>query len=373
MPIQMVRDDITTMKCDAIVNAAKNSLLGGGGVDGAIHKAAGPELLEECKTLGGCKTGDAKITKGYNLPAKYVIHTVGPIWHGGLSGEPEALASCYRSSLNLAKENNIKSIAFPMISCGIYGYPVEKGIDVAINECSEFLKTNEMDIYLIVFSEDAVKYGKVKFPDLEEYISRHFVEEKLNKRMMSNMPDLLSESADIAGMASKDSLPYDDYDDCCTCAMSPDSFQKCAATISEHPEEDEAVNSDLNNLLKKKYSDGKESFSMMVFRKIDELGMTEVECYNAANVTKSVFSKIRNHINYQPTKTTALAFAIALKLNLKESKELLQCAGYALSMSNEIDIIVTYFIQRRYYNLASINMILDQKGLPCLGSCSKGK
>ena len=149
--IEIVKADITTLKLDAIVNAANSSLLGGGGVDGAIHRAAGPGLLEECRQLGGCKTGEAKITAGHNLPAKYVIHTVGPVWNGGTRGEPELLASCYRSSLSLAVQNNVRTIAFPAISCGIYGYPVEQACEIAIKETMGFL-SNEGSIEKVIFA-----------------------------------------------------------------------------------------------------------------------------------------------------------------------------------------------------------------------------
>lgn len=137
--VEVLKGDITKLKVDAIVNAANKTLLGGGGVDGAIHRAAGKELVAECRTLNGCETGQSKITKGYNLPAKYVIHTVGPVWYGGNKNEPELLKSCYTTALNLAKENNIKTIAFPAISCGVYHFPIDKACKIAYDTVNEFI------------------------------------------------------------------------------------------------------------------------------------------------------------------------------------------------------------------------------------------
>lgn len=175
MPLQMVRNDITKVQCNAIVNAAKSTLLGGGGVDGAIHKAAGKELLFECMKLGGCKVGQAKITKGYNLPCKYVIHTVGPKWKGGNNGEKELLENCYKNSLALAKENHCESVAFPLISSGVYGYPMHEAFKVAVDTVSEFLMNNDMLVYIVVYNKNALAVSSKLFTDIAQYIDDHYV------------------------------------------------------------------------------------------------------------------------------------------------------------------------------------------------------
>ena len=321
MPLEIVRNDITKMMVDAIVNAANESLLGGGGVDGAIHFAAGPDLLAECKTLGGCKTGKAKITGGYNLPAKYVIHTVGPIYEDGKHGEKDLLESCYRESLALAKAHNCETVAFPLISSGVYGYPKDQALKVAIQVISDFLLENEMKVYIVIFDKAAYKISEKLFADIAEYIDDNYVDEHTDYRRESMRMNAPMQSI----MA----------DEICECkAMAPDD--------------------DLEEIIKSI----DESFSQMLLRKIDEKGMTDAECYKKANIDRKLFSKIRSDVHYKPSKPTVIAFAISLELSLEETEDMLKKAGFALSHSNKFDIIIEYFISKGNYNIFEINEAL---------------
>jgi len=320
MPLHLIRQDITRMQTDAIVNAANPSLLGGGGVDGAIHRAAGPELLKECRTLGGCSVGDAKITGGYRLPCRYVIHTVGPIWQDGRHGEQALLASCYRKSLALARENGCESLAFPLISSGIYGYPKDQALKVAVDVISGFLLEHDMTVYLVIFDRDSLQISEKLFADITEYIDDHYVE------AFPEMRALRAQA--IRKQKFADHLP------------APES-EACYAPFPEDL---------LNNL--------DESFTQMLLRKIDERGMTDAQCYKKANIDRKLFSKIRSDIHYKPSKPTAIAFAIALELSLEETEDMLKKAGYALSHSSKFDVIIEYFIKNRIYNIFDINEAL---------------
>ena len=331
MPLEIVRNDITKMKVDAIVNAANESLLGGGGVDGAIHRAAGSGLLAECKTLGGCKTGKAKITGGYHLPAKYVIHTVGPVYRDGKHGEKALLESCYRESLALAKEHQCETVAFPLISSGVYGYPKDQALKVAIDVISDFLLENEMTVYIVIFDKAAYKIGERLFSDIAAYIDDNYVDEHTDYSRERNRIGAMP------GEVSRTRRKKSDID----------SFEICDCKAMT-----------LEDDLDEKLRQIDESFSQMLLRKIDEKGMTDAECYKKANIDRKLFSKIRSDVNYKPSKPTALAFAISLELSLDETEDMLRKAGFALSHSNKFDIIIEYFISKGNYNIFEINEAL---------------
>ena len=326
MPLIIVRNDITKMPVDAIVNAAKESLLGGGGVDGCIHRAAGPELLAECRTLGGCKTGDAKITKAYRLPCRYVIHTVGPVWNGGSRGERDQLVSCYRTSLALAKEHHCETVAFPLISSGIFGYPKDQALRVAVDTIGEFLLHNDMTVYLVIFDRKAYQISGKLFADIAEYIDDHYVDAHTDTRREYLRRMSVFESH--AEAVCESAMP--------TPMMAPKAADG------------------LDDLLA--HLDA--GFSETLLKLIDRSGKKDAEVYKKANVDRKLFSKIRNNSDYKPSKSTAIAFAIALELDLDETRDLIARAGYALSASSKFDVIIEYFIGQKKYDIFEINEAL---------------
>lgn len=335
MPIKIVRNDITKIECDAIVNAANSTLLGGGGVDGAIHRAAGKGLLFECMKLGGCKVGQAKITKAYKLPSKFVIHTVGPKWKDGQKGERELLESCYRESLTLAFDNKCESVAFPLISSGVYGYPKDQALKVAVDTITEFLIEHDMLVYIVVFDKSSFQISEKLFADIASYIDDKYVDTHFI--FNRTRPDALGESTVLAETQ-----------------ILPDDIETCEVQVPLCPSMAMPKAASLEEMVRQI----DESFSQMLLRKIDEKGMTDAECYKKANVDRKLFSKIRGDIHYRPRKTTAIAFAIALELNLEETKDMLMKAGFALSHSSKFDIIIEYFITNGNYNIFEINEAL---------------
>ncbi|MBQ0109931.1 MAG: macro domain-containing protein [Clostridiales bacterium] len=328
MPLKIIRDDITKVQCDCIVNAANETLLGGGGVDGAIHAAAGKGLPKECKTLGGCKTGEAKITGGYDLPCKYVVHTVGPIWHGGEYGEEKLLRSCYKKSLELALKYNAESVAFPLISSGAYGYPKDKALDVAVSEITKFILENDILVYIVVLDKYSFIISEKLFSDISAYTGDAYAEEVLKDE--GKRKNRLFGAAKAALSMPRAAVECDE----------------CVTERAEIPSLDNAL------------SHLDESFSEMLLRKIDESGMKDSECYKKANIDRKLFSKIKSDKYYKPSKNTALSFAIALKLSLAETENMLMKAGYALSKSSKFDVIIEYFIKHGKYDIFEINEAL---------------
>ena len=361
MPFEIIRNDITRMRVDAIVNAANRSLLGGGGVDGAIHHAAGPELLAECRTLNGCETGQAKITRGYRLPAKYVIHTVGPVWHGGGYHERELLGNCYRNSLALAAEYRCESIAFPLISAGAYGYPKDEAMAVAVEVISQFLLHNEMMVYLVVFGRQEFFTGKKLFRDIQEYIDDHYAASHVRKNTEFRREQLWQRDEYKALEAERDF-----YADAMSGATDEASVWD-AMPIPEAASKPGAMPmTDWSELVK----GTDEGFSQALLRMIDERGMTDAQCYKKANVDRRLFSKIRSDPEYRPSKPTVFAFAMALELSLPETKDLLSKAGFALTHSSKMDVVLEYCIKQRFYDVIQINEVLYELDLPLLGNSS---
>ncbi|MGN0473670.1 MAG: O-acetyl-ADP-ribose deacetylase [Acutalibacteraceae bacterium] len=354
MPVKIIRGDITKLHVDVVVNAANSSLLGGGGVDGCIHRAAGRELLNECRLLGGCKTGDAKITKGYNMPCKYIIHTVGPVWRGGHNNEPELLASCYRKSLELAAEHGCTSIAFPLISSGVYGYPKDKAIRVAMDTVKEYIFSHDdIDVYIVVYNRDRFEIDEKLYSDVNEYIN-------------ANLPEMYSGSITEQEPRMNRDIPddFDDYYD--VMSIFSDREGSVSAPLSsaqEYLTEEISFADSLESML----DNMDESFSDALLHIIDSKGMTDVQCYKKANISRKHFSKIRSDVNYRPGKSTVIAFAIALELNLDETQSLLRTAGFALSHSNKFDIIIEYFIIHGTYDIFQINETLFKFGQATIG------
>ena len=334
MPFTIVRNDITKMRVDAIVNAANASLQMGGGVCGAIFKAAGADKLQtECNAIGGCETGQAVITPGHHLPAKYIIHTPGPVWQGGRQGEETLLRGCYINSLMLAGQHGCDSVAFPLISSGIYGYPKKEALRVAVAAIQDFLRHSDMAIFLVVFGKAAVEISEQLLGAVEAYIDEHYVAEHTDKRrkLLTNESSLMFEDA---------------------------TFQKVSTPIMEAPMAGlDALVGHLD-----------EPFSQTLLRLIDAKGRTDVEVYKSANIDRKLFSKIRSNKAYMPSKKTAVALAIALELNLAETRDLLARAGYALSPSQKFDVIIEYFITIGKYDIYEINEVLFHYDQPLLGS-----
>jgi O-acetyl-ADP-ribose deacetylase len=360
MPLLFVREDITRMHVDVIVNAANPDLRAGGGVCGAIFEAAGPkDLAMACQPLAPCATGQAVLTPGFSLPARHIIHAVGPIWQGGTEGEEELLRACYRNSLDLAVQHNLHTIAFPLISSGLYGYPKEAAMQIAVDTIREFLNGQERLVYLVFFDAETNLIGEKRFQDVTRYIDDHYAQtQECRRSRMDRYPRSLFRNAFAVSEAIE----------------SPESAQDMAgeglassmpAPAPAHRDKKEAK---AKRSLEDVVAQLEESFSVSLLRLIDEKGLSDVEVYKRANIDRRLFSKIRSHKAHNPRKTTALAFSIALGLSLDEARDLLAKAGYALSNSSRFDLIVSYCIEEGMQDVHAVNEVLFQFQEPLLGA-----
>jgi O-acetyl-ADP-ribose deacetylase (regulator of RNase III) len=332
------------MHVDAIVNTANPKPVVGRGTDNMIHKKAGPELRKARTEIGCISVGFAAITPAFELPAKYVIHAVGPVWMGGHQREEELLRNCYDNALRLALENDCQSVAFPLISAGNYGFPKDKALKIAISAFSAFLLDHEMQIYLVVFNQDAYKLSEKLFRHVASYIDQNYVD---------------ACELETYGVAEQIRVSRNRYDWECASAC-----KESIALADEPIPPKMVVGTSLDKFLKKMDI----GFSEALLQLIDKTGKKDSEIYKKANISKQHFSKIRNNPDYKPTKSTAIALALALELDLEQTKALIGRAGYALTNSSKFDLIIQFFIQQRNYNIVEINIALYEFDQALLGT-----
>ena len=332
MPFQIIRNDITKVKADAIVNTANPKPMIGRGTDSAIYKAAGDKLLlKERKKIGDIAPGQAVHTNAFQLDAKYIIHTVGPVWIDGNQGERDILHSCYENVLNKAAELSCSSIAFPLIATGVYGFPKEEALQIALAEISRFLLSHDMKVIIVVFDRKAFELSGMLVGDIEEYIDEHSAK-KLREEEY-----------------------YGDYE--------YERRMRLARHRVATPTFPDISGKSLDEVLESRG----DTFQQRLFKLIDESGLDDVTVYKKANIDRKVFSRIRCKEDYKPKKKTAVAFAIALQLDMPTMLDLLSRAEIAFSSSNKFDLIITYFITNKVYDIYEINAALFKYGQPTLG------
>ena len=358
MPFEIVRNDIVNMQVDAIVNTANPKPIIGYGCDAGIHKKAGPDLLQARKKVGAIGVGQVAITPGFDLDAEYVLHAVGPIWQDGAHNEEKLLRQCYDKALSLAWEYKCESIAFPLLSAGNHGFPKPLALQIAIAAFSSFLMEHEMQIYLVVFSDDAFALSEKLFHSVASYIDENYIlDKKLDEYGVVDKHDVReAELMQIRrALERQRNLRYQQE----SLADEECIVQSVAMGV------DEATSAyDLADLL----DETDAGFSETLLLLIDRTGKKDSEIYKKANVDRKLFSKIRNNKNYKPSKSTALAFAIALELDLDETKDFIGRAGFALTHSSKFDIIVEYFIKKRNFNIHEINLALFEFDQSLLGA-----
>lgn len=358
MPFKIVRNDITRMKTDAIVNTANSHVAVGEGCDYAVYTAAGYDKLLSYRkeNIGEVSEGEAFITPGFNLDAKYIIHTVSPCYQRGTEDEEKKLRASYQNSLKLAKEYNLSSISFPLISTGSFGYPKEEGIRIAADEINSFLLRNDMTVYLVIFDNDSVELGNRIYPNLEEYIDNHYVETKTVEEYAYSAPSKTNERRNKFGLPRlREAQIFGKK------SAAPDCLEECKLEEASFDFEDFHADK-----LEERMEHLTDTFSEYLLYLISERNMENSDVYKRAVVDKKTFSKIKNNPNYHPQKLTALCLCMGAKLNLDESKDLLARAGYALSPCDKTDIIFSYFIENEIYDMIELDIQLEEHGLPCI-------
>lgn len=368
MPFKIIRNNITQMKVDAIVNTANKAPTYSTGTDSAIYEAAGVDkLLTARRKIGYLEEGEVAITSGFDLPAKYIIHAVSPQYIDGNHGEEEKLRSCYEKSLQLARKKRCKSIAFPLIATGNFGYPKAEGMMIALNAIHNFLVHEDMMVYLVVFDNDSMKLSGQIFDKIELYIDERYVEkqelQEYGKRNSIEeisyampMPRPVSETRAVTVFEKNASYQTE----ACTEAYSKKEQLEKEYLKKEYPKK-RSLDEIMNNV--------GETFQQRLFRFIDERGRNDVDVYKGACKDKKFFYKIRNNVNYHPTKHTVFAFAVSLKLNIDETKDLLVSAGYAFSPSSRFDLAMQYFFEHEIYDMYVIDCTLYDLGLEEYFSC----
>ena len=372
MPFKIIRNDITKVGADAVVNTANPEPQYGSGTDAAIYKAAGADnLLAERKKIGRIAPGEAAVTAAFSLPAKYIIHTVGPAWIDGKHGEYDILRSCYRKSLLLADQLGCKSIAFPLIATGVYGFPKDQALEIALSVIREHLEDSDLDVTLVVFGRGSYQLASGLTAQLEEYIDENYVAAQTEAEYGSP-PDGLSESRRRRELREREKYPESIRlnqisSDAMTAppadvaeeALAYPTVAGSASVFHKSKQQKASLEDVVNNL--------GESFQARLLRMIDERGMTDPEVYKRANVDRKLFSKIRCSENYIPKKNTIVALAIALRLNLDDAKDLLASAGLMLTNNSKADVIVSFCIENGIYDIYEVNALLFKFHQPILG------
>ncbi len=367
MPFKIVRNDITKMDAEAIVNTANDHVAVGTGCDSAVYQAAGYEKLLQYRKekIGFMPEGEAFLTPGFGLKAKYIIHAVSPAYLDGKHGEEEKLRSCYRKSLQIAAEKGIRSLAFPLIGTGSFGYPKEEGMRIAVDEIQGFLRDNDMEIYLVVFDAGATRLGKKLYPDLEPYIDSHYVEaadaREYGACYLNRKPESAEDPQSARETAGRESFEKASFEKLSSEKIAPESKSheetSCEQTSFDRLDEDR---------LEERMRCRTDTFSQYLLQLIREKDMGNAEVYERAIVDRKIFSKIKNNADYHPNKLTALCLCIGAMLNMEEAKALLARAGYAFSPCDKTDIIFAYFIENKIYDMIELDIQLEEHGLSCV-------